>query len=343
MSASIRLAFDLNKGTWSRFGISWFTSLLFFKGQGPTPENLNSAMDLWQAEATTVLKTSPILSGLDITDETQLEEAHNRIRKIGGKRDSAPEYWAMFMYDCIPEVREAINCNDVEATALAMAAVTSARSMLIFLQLFEETVWRGHTVARLEQIFEVWTENRNNPDEDFWYKQLAKHSYVLSQVFSFPVVILRGQAYLGGKSIDNVGGNLVDFLLKNKLSQNTILVEIKTPRTKLLSAGYRQVYSISGDLSGAIIQVSSYKDSLLKNYAALVDQQPDLRFHAFNPECLVIAGTLSDEITDHTKSKAFELFRSGLRDARVITYDELFGKVEILLNLFKSDAVWSAS
>jgi hypothetical protein len=338
MSASIQLTFDLTKGNWSRFGISWFTRQIFFKGQGPTPEKFNSALDLWYAEAAAVLKTSPVLSGLDITDEIQLEEAHNRIRKIG-KKDSSPEYWAMLMHDCIPEVREAINCNNAEATALTMAAVASARSMLVFLQLFEETVWRGHTVARLERTLEIWADNRDNSDEDFWHEQLAENAYVLSQVFSFPVIILREQAYLGGKSVDNTGGNLVDFLLKNNLSQNTALIEIKTPKTKLLGMRYRQAYSISGDLSGAIVQVSSYKDSLLKNYIALIAQQSDLEFCAFNPRCLVIAGTLDNEITDRTKGEAFELFRSGLRDVQVITYDELFGKIEILLNLFKSDVV----
>lgn len=335
MSPRIRLTFDLTKGQLSRFGINWFVRQLFFRGQGPTLEELNSALEGWYAEAVTVLKTSSVLGGLDLNDEAQLAEAHKRIEK----KDNTPEYWAMFMYEGIPEVQEAIRCTDAQGAALAMAAVVSARSMLIFLQLFEETIWRGHTVAKLERTLKTWTDNRDNPNEDFWYRQLSENSYVLSQVFSFPVVILRGQAYLGGKSIDNTGGNLVDFLLKNNLSQNTVLVEIKTPKTKLLGLKYRQVYSASKDLSGAIVQVSSYKDSLLKNYATLMTQQSDLEFRAFNPRCLVIAGTLSDEITDHARSESFELFRSGLRDVQVIAYDELFEKIKILLNLFSGDAV----
>ena len=334
MSPSIQLTFDLTKGNWSRFGISWFTKQLFFMGQGP--EELNSALEGWYTEAIATLKASSVLSELDLNDNTQLAEAHSRIKKIE-KKDGSPEYWAMFMYDCIPEVQEAISRNDAQGAALRMAAVASARSMLIFLQLFEETVWRGHTVAKLERILKTWESNQDNPDEDFWYEQLSENPFVLSQVFSFPVVVLRGQAYLGGKSMDNTGGNLVDFLLRNNLSQNTVLIEIKTPKTKLLGTEYRQVYSISKDLSGAIIQISSYKDSLLKSYATLVMEQRDLNFRLFNPRCVVIAGTLGNEITDDTKRKAFELFRNDLRDVWVITYDELFEKIKILLDLFRSD------
>ena len=336
MSPSIQLTFDLTKGNWSRFGISWFTKQLFFMGQGP--EELNSALEGWYAEAIATLKASSVLSELDLNDDTQLAEAHSRIKKIE-KKDGSPEYWAMFMYDCIPDVQEAISRNDAQGAALRMAAVASARSMLIFLQLFEETVWRGHTVAKLERTLKTWTDNRDNPNEDFWYEQLSENSFVLSQIFSFPVVILKGQdAYLGGKSIDNTGGNLADFLLKNNLSQNTALVEIKTPKTSLLGTGYRQVYSISKDLSGAIVQISSYKDSFLKYYAHLKMERPDFGV-AFNPRCLVIAGTLSEEIADHpTKREAFELFRNGLRDVQVITYDELFEQIKILLDHFRGDA-----
>ncbi len=35
--------------------------------------------------------------------------------------------------------------------------------------------------------------------------------------------------------------------------------------------------------------------------------------------------------------KSFELFRMGLKDVQVITYDELFGKVEFLVNLLEGN------
>jgi hypothetical protein len=54
----------------------------------------------------------------------------------------------------------------------------------------------------------------------------------------------------------------------------------------------------------------------------------------FNPKCILIAGDSDRQLTDETRRKSFELFRSGLRDIEVVTYDELFRKAEILATLF---------
>ena len=76
--------------------------------------------------------------------------------------------------------------------------------------------------------------------------------YVLEQVFSWPVTIVNEKAYVGGKAVDNKGGGLVDFLVKNQLTNNVALIEIKTPGTELLSKNeYRNgVYNLSEELTG---------------------------------------------------------------------------------------------
>jgi len=40
-------------------------------------------------------------------------------------------------------------------------------------------------------------------------------------------------------------------------------------------------------------------------------------------------------LADRRQRKSLELFRMGLKDVRVITYDELFGKVEFLVSLLE--------
>jgi hypothetical protein len=42
-------------------------------------------------------------------------------------------------------------------------------------------------------------------------------------------------------------------------------------------------------------------------------------------------------LTDKKKNKSFELFRSGLNDVQIITYDELFGKVQFLIDLLEGN------
>jgi hypothetical protein len=128
---------------------------------------------------------------------------------------------------------------------------------------------------------------------------------------------------------------LLDFLLKNNLTQNTALIEIKTPKTKIIGTKYRlSVYSIYPDITGSIVQIANYKDSLTKNYHSLVANMGG-EINAFNPQCMVIAGNAQAELTDQERIKSFELFRNGLKDVQLVTYDELFRKIEILIELIE--------
>lgn len=81
---------------------------------------------------------------------------------------------------------------------------------------------------------------------------------------------MKGKAYVGGKSVLNTGGNIVDFLVKNYLTNNAALVEIKTPGTRLLGRLYRSgVYNPSDELSGSLMQVLNYRSSLQRDFYPL--------------------------------------------------------------------------
>lgn len=192
-------------------------------------------------------------------------------------------------------------------------------------------------IGSLKTALAVWNENKGNSSEEFWQKTLSKFSFVLSQIFSFPVIILKDKAYVGGKGIDNSRGNLVDFLVANKLTRNAALIEIKTPDTPIVTEKYRgDIHSISKEVVGAVMQVTNYRDSLLKQYNTLTSGSTG-EFDAFDPQCLVIVGSMQNEKMSRLQRKSFELFRNGLKDVRVITYDELFAKVQILIDLLEGN------
>lgn len=86
----------------------------------------------------------------------------------------------------------------------------------------------------LEEAIGVWKVNRENSSEEFWQTLLQKCPAVLSQIFPQSMFQLGNKCYVGGKSITNSGGNLVDFIYASRLTGNIALVEIKTPKTKLL-------------------------------------------------------------------------------------------------------------
>jgi hypothetical protein len=188
----------------------------------------------------------------------------------------------------------------------------------------------------LKSALEVWEASSTSSDEEFWQKTLTTHSFVLEQVFSWPTTIVKGKAYVGGKSVLNTGGNIVDFLMRNRLTQSAALIEIKTPVTRLLGPKYRDgVYNVSDDMSGSLMQILNYKHSLQENYLSLKSGQSDF-FDSFNPQCAVLLGNATDELDNQDKTKSFELFRHQISGVLIITFDELFDKTRQLIRMLEA-------
>ena len=190
-------------------------------------------------------------------------------------------------------------------------------------------------LTRIQKAVDKWDANQLNSNEEFWQGFFKENAWLISQAFSYPVVIIKDKAFLGGKSIFNKGGHIVDFLFQNKISSNLALVEIKTPTTNLLSGEYREgIYSVSKNLSGAIGQVLCYRDSLEKEYHSLLAKSA-IEGLVFNPKCLLIVGNLIFQDFNKAETQSFELFRNDLKSVDIITYDELFEKVKLMSELIQ--------
>lgn len=190
-------------------------------------------------------------------------------------------------------------------------------------------------IVKIRKILKTWHENIKNNSEHFWQKLLTENPWIISQIFPNPLTFLADEAYVGGKNINNKDGKIVDFIYKNSISENVTLIEIKTPLTKLIGTEYRNnVYSIHTELSGAITQILSYKDQLQKDYFNLF-RESLAPFNYFNPNSVVILGNTDGLNSEQMQS--FELFRNDLKNITVITFDELFEKVEMMLNLLTTD------
>lgn len=185
---------------------------------------------------------------------------------------------------------------------------------------------------RLRRVRDDFRSNLSNSSEGYWQKFFEANAWVISQVFSLPCALYKAQAYAGGKSLCNRGGNLPDFLYQNKLTRNLAIVEIKTPSTPLLGKQYRgESHSISEELSGAINQVLSYRQSLLNEFSNLYVNS-GANFEAFSPRCVVVVGNTA-QLDDRTKTSSFENFRGSLNGITILTYDELLMKLDDLIEL----------
>lgn len=189
-------------------------------------------------------------------------------------------------------------------------------------------------LSNLKRLISIWKENNDNENEEFWQTLLKDNSWILSQIFASPLILLQDKAYIGGKGLGNKGGKVIDFIYKNKITNDVSLIEIKTPKTKLLSNEYRNnVYSIHPELTGAVVQVLSYKDKIQKEFNSLANES-DEDFKVFNPICVVIAGSL-DEL-NLKQIQSFELYRKEMNSVQIITFDEVINKIEMLYDLLNS-------
>ena len=190
----------------------------------------------------------------------------------------------------------------------------------------------------LNRVEALMRENLDNGKEEFWQQKVFnENQWVLAQIFSCPCTIYAQKAFVGGKSLDNKGGNVCDFIYRNKMTQNVALIEIKTPCTEIVGKPYRETYSMSLDMSGAVNQVLNYRDELQKNFSTLTrDLEEADTVRAFSPKCVVVIGKIST--LNAKQQKAFELYRNSFNNLTIITFDELHQKICDLMSVFKEDS-----
>lgn len=173
--------------------------------------------------------------------------------------------------------------------------------------------------------------------EPFWQKFFIENPFALHLAFGAPVVLVQAQASVGGRRLSGAGEKLADFLMKNSLTSNLAIFEIKRPDTKLVDeTPYRLgLHAPSKDLTGAISQVLDQRHFLEESLPVLKSTSREWSIEAYSVRCCVIAGQIP---ADQNEKKSFELFRGNSRTVEVVTYDELLAKLEQLHGLLDSAA-----
>ncbi|NQU83694.1 MAG: DUF4263 domain-containing protein [Parcubacteria group bacterium] len=191
-------------------------------------------------------------------------------------------------------------------------------------------------VSRLENILNKWDNNKENSSEEFWQNVFQDHAWILSQIFSCPFVQIGRKFYCGGKEDDDRGGVKGDLLYKNNLTGNLAFIEIKTPNTGIIGDQYRGdeegreniIYSLSKNVTGGVSQVLNQRKVYLNTHG----DNGGKFLH--NAKCILVIGKITD-FKNEDEHKSFELFRSSSKEVEMITFDELFGRIQALLDLLK--------
>ncbi len=202
---------------------------------------------------------------------------------------------------------------------------------------------RNIDVANLENLISKYQSMiERKLSEDRWQTFLNDNPFVLSMAFGYPVIVVRSQASVGGRRIDGTGDRIADYLVQNRLTNNTAIVEIKKPATQLLNQKpYRTgVYQPSSELTGAISQVLDQKYEFVRRITQLRDSSRRYDIESYSVRCYLLAGMIP---CNEERVKAFEMARGNSRDVEVVTFDELLEKLKSLRDFLDSPDVDTAS
>ena len=194
-------------------------------------------------------------------------------------------------------------------------------------------------LATLDNLIVRYEEmiNKNFPEAD-WQRFLNENPFILSLAFGYPIIKVQDQASVGGRKISGSGEKITDFLVKNSMTNNTAIIEIKKPQTELLNKKpFRHgVYIPSSELSGSISQVLDQKYLFEREIAQIKVNSKIYDIETYSVHCCLIIGKMP---TNEDQQKSFELCRRNSKDVEIVTFDELLNKLKELSTFLNPDKI----
>jgi hypothetical protein len=142
-------------------------------------------------------------------------------------------------------------------------------------------------------------------------------------------------------------GKRVDALMKTKgIVSSLCFVEIKTHSTPLIAPKadpYRaECWPISTDLAGSVAQIQKTVQKAVASISTRIrtkdkDGSPSSEeLFLYQPRSFVVIGCLDEFVTENgineDKYSSFELFRRGLANPEILTFDELYERAKFIVN-----------
>lgn len=223
-----------------------------------------------------------------------------------------------------------IKINDTDKQA-AMSLVTEDKSTVNKTDSVTLTKLKNDIeLVSLERLISSYEELlTKKTKEDTWQRLFNDNPFILSLAFGYPAIKISDQASVGGKRLSGDGEKITDYLIKNGVTNNLALIEIKKPSSTLLNkTAYRgSVYCASTELTGSVTQVLDQCYQLQQNIASIKSNNRIYDIESYAVHCILIIGTMP---SDEDERKSFEIYRRNSKNVQIITFDELLLKLKQL-------------
>lgn len=222
----------------------------------------------------------------------------------------------------------------VAATAASAAQIAKAKPARM------ARLQRDIELVSLDQLITTYDDALGaGHNEDWWQAFFEENVFALQLLFGGPTVFVDSQVPIGEGGNSAKGKKIADYLLRNSLTNNAALVEIKKPSTQLLGKRpYREgVYGVHAEIGKSVTQVLDQALQLTRHEADTKARTGDSSWVSNAPRCFVVAG-LATELDTSDKRKSFDLYREHLSGVRLVTYDEIFEQLKLLRGFLASDA-----
>jgi len=200
----------------------------------------------------------------------------------------------------------------------------------------EDVVWLWYRKKQLVE-FKTLLDDNTKGEKDwqsffegnpriFWYGLDYRYLWILQR-----------EANIWTSDLSGWNSPITDFVMWCK--DFTVLVELKTPETKLFSNIKNRANSwrLSNDLMDATSQVLAQKaDWQIKSQSQQFDKQWNpIKQKTIDPNTILIIWRATEyqwEVQEsQIKKRTFELFRRDSRNIQILTYDELYDRAKFIV------------
>lgn len=192
-----------------------------------------------------------------------------------------------------------------------------------------EQVTLNNFIVKYETIL------KKDNKESTWQNFFNENPYIFNIAFNYPVVLIGEQLSAGGQKLNRKGTRIPDFMIKNELTDNVGLIEIKTPQASLLAEKPVSdgMYGPSSNLVRAVAQVLDQKQVFESDISQIKAKSRKYDIESYAVRCCVVIGKMPE---DFDKKRSLEIYRRNLINVEVITYTEILERLKQLKKFLSS-------